>query len=146
MLMRQQMLSISNNSLRFSRGLCGGLALLSYLTQNYWILGVIAILMRSCVSSIKSDVVYQVHLWFSEKILKKEIRLEQKDQRELSFVCGMAGTISFVSFLLIYFEKFASLAWTLIVAFSGLLLLSGITGVCVATLFYLLFKKVFKIE
>ena len=144
--MQKRICPVSNNSLRFSRLLYGGLALVSYLSQNYWVAGVVGVLMIIGMLSVKFDIVYQFYLYFLKKFFKEEHKIVQKEQGELSFVCGMAGFFLFTSFLLLSFGKFVSFSWVFVLTISGLLILSGITGSCIVSLFYVFFKKALKIK
>lgn len=144
--MQQQICPVSSGSLSFSRFLYGGLALVAYLFRIHWLVGVVSIFLILGMFSLEYDIVYQVHLWFSKKFLRKENKSIQKERGELSFVCGMAGIFFLVSFLLLYFGKIVSFAWVLVLLFSGLLILSGVTGSCIVSLLFVFFKKVFRIK
>ena len=56
----------------------------------------------------------------------------------------MGGSLLLIGFLLLYFEKFVSFAWSLVLIVALLMFLAGFTGVCVASLMYAVFKKIFK--
>jgi len=145
--MRQKTCPVFNKSLRFSKTFYGLLAIVAFFLKDspygIYLIGAISVLMIIEMFSIKFSIPYQIHKKFLAKTEEEPI---QKEQGELSFVCGMAGIPLFASFLLLYSGKFISLAWVIVLALSGLLLLSGIVGLCVATLTYVLFKKTFRVK
>lgn len=134
---------IYNSSLRFSKATYGILALVAFLIQSPGLVLVISVLIVLEIISIKLSIPYQFHILVLKKLLKKKPEPIQKESAELAFVCGMAGSPLFISFLLLYFDKFVGFAWGLVLVISLLLLLSGV-GVCVASLTYVIFKKIIK--
>lgn len=134
---------IYNSSLRFSKATYGILALVAFLIQSSWLVLIISVLIILEIVSIKLSIPYQFHIWFLEKVMKKSPAPIQKEQGELAFVCGMAGSPLFISFILLYFNKFVGFAWGLVLVIAFLLLLSG-AGICVASLTYVIFKKIIK--
>lgn len=142
----QKTCPVFNKSLRFSKTFYGVLAIVAFLLKSSYgsyLIGVISILMIIEMFSMKFSIPYQFHKKFLTKGAEEPI---QKEKGELSFVCGMAGIPLFVSFLLLSSGQYVNVAWVIVLALAGLLLLSGIVGLCVATLSYVLFKKAFKIK
>jgi len=117
----------------------GILVLLAYLMQNLWLLLVASVLMIVGAISINYNILYQ----FYSRMLGKSETIE-KESGESSFVYGLTGMLLLIGFLLLYLGKFVSVAWILILILVFLMLLSGFTGVCVASLMYAVFKKVFR--
>jgi len=134
---------IYDKSLRFSRAVYGTLTLLSFFLQNYWlILAVIVMLILGAIT-IKLNIPYQFHVLFLRRLHKKVYPPIQKETAELNFVSGMTGTFLLVSFLLLYYGRFTSLAWALVLITSLLIFLACFAGFCVASLTYALYKKTF---
>ena len=135
---------IYDNSLRFSRALYGTLALIAFLIHSQWLVLTAGLLMTFGAFSIKFNIPYQFHALVLKKLLKERVKPIQKEAGELNFACGMGGIFLFISFLLLYFEIFISLAWGLTLMMSLLMFLAGFVGVCVGSLMYAVFKKIFK--
>jgi len=131
---------IYNGSLRFSRATYGVLALIAFLLHNQWLVLVVSILMILGVFSLKFNIPYQVHA----KLTGKRSAPIQKELGELNFVSGMTGALLLIGFLLIYFDKFVSFAWIYILIVTLLIFLACFVGFCVATLMYVLLKKIFQ--
>jgi len=136
----QQCLIVYNNAWKFSMTTYGILALLAYLIQNSWLVLIASILMIFGAISINYNFLYQ----FYSRVFGKKSETIEKESGESSFIYGLTASILLIGFLLLYFGKFVSLAWILILILVFLMLLSGLTGVCVASLMYAVFKKVFK--
>jgi len=107
--------------------------------QNPWLLLSASVLMIVGAISINCNIFYR----FYSRMLGKSETIE-KEPGESSFVYGLTGSLLLIGFLLLYLGKFISLTWILILILVFLMLLSGLTGVCVASLMYAIFKKVFK--
>jgi len=135
---------IYDNSLKFSRAVYGTLALVAFLIHNHWLVLIVSGLMILGAFSVKLNIPYQFHALVLRKLLKKKAEPIQKESGELSFACGMGGSLLLIGFLLLYFEKFVSFAWSLVLIVALLMFLAGFTGVCVASLMYAVFKKIFK--
>jgi membrane protease YdiL (CAAX protease family) len=67
----------------------------------------------------------------------------QKDSAELSFVAGATGILLLVGWLFLYFWNSPSWAWVYLLIVDLLIFLACFVGFCVATLMYVLFKKLF---
>lgn len=135
---------ICDNSLRFARTLYGFLALLAFLIRSPWLVLAISILMALGVISVRYNPLYQLHFLVFRKLLKDRSEPIKRESAELVFACGLAATLLFVSFLLLYLGKFVSFAWALVLMVALLMLLAGIVGICVASLMYAVFKKISK--
>jgi len=135
---------IYDNSLRFFRAAYGILSLVAFLIQNQWLVLVISLLMAFGAFSIKFNILYQFHALILRKLLKERAKPIQKESGELSFVSGMTGALLFIGFLFLYFGKFVDFGWILILIISLLMFLACFAGICVASLMYAVFKKIFK--
>ena len=67
----------------------------------------------------------------------------QKDSGELKFVYSFTAICFLISFFLIYFEKFVGFAWGLDLLVAFLTLLASFANLCLASLMYVMFKKIF---
>ena len=135
---------IYDKSLRFSRVVYGILALIAFLTQSLWLVLTTSLLMIFGAFSIKLNIPYQFHALVLKKLLKNGTKPIRKELEELSFACGMGGIFLLISFLLLYFEIFIGFAWILTLMMSLLMFLASFVGVCVGSLMYVFFKKIFK--
>lgn len=135
---------IYDNSLRFCRASSGSLAVLAFLIQSQWLVLAVGLLVVLNAFSRKFDVFYQFHVLVLRRLLKEKSEPILKESGELNFVSGMAGSLFLIGFVLLYFGKFISFAWALILLTSFLILLACFTGVCVASLMYAGFKAIFK--
>ncbi len=139
----QQCLIYDNRSLNFFRASCGFLALFAFFVQNSWLVLATGLLVFFGVFSMRFNFLYQACHLFSKKILKQDSAPIQKDSGELKFVYGFTGTLFLISFFLLYFGKFVGLAWGLDLLVSFLTLLASFANICLASLMYVSFKKVF---
>lgn len=137
---------ICDNSLRFSKGTYGILVLVAFLIQNSWLVLATSLLMVFGVFSINFNIPYQFHALVLRKLLKGKLEPLQKKSGKLGFANVMGGVFLFISFLLLYFEKFVDFSWILILIVSFLMLLASVVDICVASLIYVFFKKIFKIQ
>ena len=135
---------IYDNSLRFSRAVYGILTLTAFLIHNHWLVLTTTLLLVFGAFSIKFNIPYQFHILILRKLLKEKSEPIQKESGELNFVSGMTGALLFIGFLFIYFGKFVDFAWIFILIMALLLFLACFIGFCVATLMYVLIKKIFK--
>jgi len=134
----------NNSALNFFRAVCGFLALAAFLIHNIWLVLITGLLFFFGVFSMKFNFLYQFHSLVLNKLLKHKFVPIQKDPGELKFVYGFTATLFFISFLLLYFGKFVDFAWGLDLLVSFLTLLASFANVCLASLMYVLFKKIFK--
>jgi len=132
-----------NSSLNFFRATCGFLALFAFLIQSTWLVLAAGLLVFFGVFSIKFNFLYQFHNIFFGKLLKQKSAPIQKDSGELKFVYGFTGTLFLASFFLLYFNKFTGFAWGLDLLVSFLTLLASFANICLASLMYTFFKKIF---
>lgn len=139
----QQCLIYDNSSLNFFRATCGFLALAAFLFQNMWLVLVAGLLFLFGFFSMKFNFLYQFYNIFSKKILKQKFVPIQKDPGELRFVYGFTATLFLISFFLLYFGKFVNFAWGLDLLVSFLTLLASFANICLASLMYVIFKKIF---
>ncbi len=138
-----QCLIYNNSSLNFFRAVCGFLAFVAFLIQNNWLVLITGLLFFFGSFSMKFNFLYQFHSLFSNKLLKHKLTPIQKDSGELKFVYGFTAFLFFVSFFLLYFGKFVNFAWGLDLLVSFLTLLASFANICLASLIYVPFKKIF---
>jgi len=132
--------NIYDKSLRFSRATYGMLALIAFLIQSPLLVLFTSFIMLFGSFSVKLNIPYNFHAL----IFKKKSKVLKKEMGELNFACGMGGSVLLLSFLLFYFEKFVNLGWGLVLIMSLLMFLASFAGVCVGSLVYVGFKKVFR--
>ncbi|MDD4901881.1 MAG: DUF4395 family protein [Patescibacteria group bacterium] len=136
--------SIYDKSLRFSRAVYGGLTVVAFLIHGEWLLLLVCVLMALGTFSLKLNLFYQLHYLVFVKMGKKSSAPIQKESGELSFVSGMTAMLLFIGFLLIHFNIYADFAWIYILVVAFLIFLACFVGLCLATLMYVFFKKIFK--
>jgi hypothetical protein len=119
------------------------MALLAFLIHNDWLVLATGILFILGAFSMKLNFIYQLHNFFSRKVLKEETAVIQKDSGELRFVYSFTGILFLISFFLIYYAMLANLGWGLDLLVSFLTLLASFANLCLASLLYVSFKKVF---
>jgi len=117
---------------------------ISFLTHNQWLLLITAILSILGAFSLKLNIPYQLHALSLKRSLKVRILPIQRELGELSFVAGMTGALLLLGFFFIHFDKFVNGAWIYILVVDLLIFLACFVGFCVATLMYVLLKKIFK--
>jgi len=135
---------IYESSLKFCRIVYAILALISFLLRSQWLLLLTIILMFLRTFSIKLDFPYQFHALFLRKLLKDKSEPVVKETSELNFVFAAMALFLLVGFLFIYFGKFVDFAWIFVLITDLLMFLAVFTGFCLATLTYILFKKIFE--
>lgn len=139
----QQCAIYDNRSLNFFRATCGFLALAGFLFQNIWLVLITGLLFLFGVFSMKLNFLYQIYGLFSKKMLNQQIEPIEKDPGEIKFVYGFTALMFFISFALLYTQKFVPFAWGLDLLVSFLTLLASFANICVAALMYTIFKKMF---
>jgi len=131
-----------SRSLNFFRAVCGFLALIAFLVGNIWLVFITGLLFLFGVFSMKFNFLYQFYNLASNKILKQRIVPIEKDPGELRFVYGFTAVCFFISFFLLYFGKWVDFAWGLDLLVSFLTLLASFANICLASLMYVIFKKI----
>jgi hypothetical protein len=139
-----QQCQIQNDSLKFSRAVYAVAVLVAVLAHIQWLVLVVAVLTILGAFSLKLNFFYQLHFWIKKKIIKKEIVSVMKDTGELSFVSGMTGFLLLVGFLWLSSGQATDLAWIYVLIVDFLIFLACLVGFCVATLMYVMLKKIFK--
>jgi len=139
----QQCTIYNNSSLNFFRAFCGFLALGGFLFHNIWLVLITGLLFLVGTFSMKLNFIYQIHNYFSNKVLKQEFEPIPKDSGELRFVYGFTAVCFLASFFLLYFGKYTTFAWGLDVLVSFLTLLASFANICAAAFMYIMFKKIF---
>lgn len=138
-----QCLIYNSRSLNFFRAVCGFLALAAFLFQNIWLVLLTGLLFFFGVFSMKFNFLYQFYSLISTKLLKQKLVSIQKDSGELKFVYGFTAILFLISFFLLYFDKFVGFAWGLDLLVSFLTLLASFANICLASLMYVSFKRIF---
>lgn len=136
--------SIYDKSLRFSRATYGVMTVLAFFLHNEWLLLLTVILMAFGTFSLKLNLTYQLHVFCLHKMGKRTPPPVQKESGELSFVSGMTAILLFIGYLFIHFNYHAQVAWIYILVVAALIFLACFVGLCLASLMYVLFKKLFK--
>lgn len=134
---------IYDSSLRFSRASYGVLTLIAFLFHNQWLVLAVSLLVIFGAWSLKLNMPYQFHALILKKFSRKRFEPIQKESAELNFVAGATGLLLLVGFLFIYFDKFTDAAWIYILIVALMIFLACFVGFCVATLMYVLLKKLF---
>ncbi len=130
------------SSLRFCRTFYGVLALTSFLTRNLWISFVCAVIMIiGVVRPNRTNLVYQFHKRFLRPKFSPRAEPIPRPVGELRFACLFGGLTLVVCSTLVYFNVFTGVAWAFVLALSFLMILSGFSGVCAATLLYIFVIK-----
>jgi hypothetical protein len=139
-----QQCQIQNDSLRFSRAVYAVMVLAAVLIHSQWLVLAVAVLTILGAFSLNLNIFYQLHFWIKKNIFKKEIISVMKDSGELSFVSGMTGILLLAGFLWLYSGQSSDLAWVYVLIVDFLIFLACLVGFCVATLMYVILKKIFK--
>ncbi|MCX6744170.1 MAG: DUF4395 family protein [Candidatus Parcubacteria bacterium] len=139
-----QQCQIHDSSLKFSRAVYGVLVLIAVLIHSPWLVLATSILVILGAISLKLNIAYQFHVLVLKKILKDKSTSVLKDSGELSFVAGMTGILLLVGFFWLNYGKIDDFAWGYILIVDLLIFLACFVGFCVATLMYVLLKKIFK--
>jgi len=92
---------------------------------------------------MKYNLFYQFYDRFLKGILRDKSEPIVKYPDETRFACGVAAVFLFLAFLLFYFWELATLAWVLVGIVVLLSFFAGLTGLCVGSLMYVFFKKIF---
>lgn len=138
----QQCSIYNSRSLNFFRATCGFLSLIAFLIQNNWLVLITGLLFLFGFFSMKFNFIYQFYNLLLNKLLKQQPVPIQKDPGELRFVYGFTATLFLISFFLIYYGKFVNFAWGLDLLVSFLTLLASFANICLASLMYVIFKKI----
>jgi len=134
---------IYDKSLRFSRATYGVLVLVAYFTRSQWLILAVSLLVIIGAFSFKLNIPYQIHRYFSKKSNKKTIEHSPREVGELNFVAGATGMLLLIGFLLLYFDKYVNFAWVYLLVVTLMIFLACFVGFCVATMMYVLLKKIF---
>ncbi|SRR3989339_16784 len=137
-----QQCSIYDRSLKFSRATYGVLVLVAFLIHSKWLVLLVAILTIIGAFSVKLNIPYQLHVLATKKIAVPI----QKELGELNFVSAATGVLLLVGFLLLHYTPYVNFAWIYILIVDLMIFLACLVGFCVATLMYIVLKKIFKRE
>jgi sensor histidine kinase YesM len=139
-----QQCQIFDDSLRFSRAVYGLMVLLSIIIHSPWLLLLTAILTLLGAVSLKINIFYQFHLLVIKKLSRRPTSPVTKDSAELKFVAAATGLLLLVGFFWINSGRALELAWIYVLIVDLLIFLACFVGFCVATLMYVLIKKILK--
>jgi len=139
-----QQCQIQDDSLKFSRAIYAIMVLVAVITHNQWLVLTVAFLTILGSFSFKLNIFYQFHSLVIRKMLGSKTMPIQKESGELSFVSGMTGFLLLVGFLWLYSGQAADLAWIYVLIVDFLIFLACLVGFCVATLMYVILKKILK--
>ncbi|MFA5135008.1 MAG: DUF4395 family protein [Patescibacteria group bacterium] len=134
---------IYDGSLKFSRAVYGALTLLAFFIRSEWLVFAVAVLIILGAFSLKLNFLYQFHAVVLKKMMKKQTAPVQKESAELNFVAAMTGALLLFGFILVYCDTWVNFAWYFILLVTLLIFLACFVGFCVATLMYVLIKKMF---
>jgi hypothetical protein len=134
---------VYDKSLRFSRAAYGSLTVIAFFLRNEWLLLLVCVLMSLGTFSLQLNVFYQLHYLIIEKLKKKKSAPIPKESEEIRFVSGMTVVLLFIGFLLIYLKINVEFAWIYVLVVALLIFLACFVGLCLATLMYVLIKKIF---
>ena len=132
---------VHNNSIRFARTIYATLALIAYFSQNMWLVLIVALAMTIGAFSANINIPYQIYLKCARKLFKDQSEPFKRDFWEMVTSCSVASIFLFISFFLLYFDKWTGFAWSLVLMISFLSYLAGLAGFCLASLAYSLGKK-----
>jgi len=135
---------IHDSSLRFSRAVYGIIALVGFFIYNKWLILAVAIMTLLASFGVKWNIFYQFHAMFIRRFPKEQQKLIEKESAELNFVSGATSFLLFLGFALVLFEQTASFGWIFILITDLLIFLACFVGFCIATLMYVMIKKIFK--
>lgn len=135
---------IHNDSLKFSRAVYGLLVLLAIIIHNEWLVLAVAVLVILGAFSFSLNLFYQVHVLIIKKVMGNKTLPVQKESGELKFVAAMTGILLLVGFYWVYSGVAVDMAWIYILIVDLLIFLACFVGFCVATMMYIVLKKIFK--
>ena len=134
---------IHDDSLKFSRAVYGLMVLIAIIIHNPGLVLAAAILVFLGIFSFKLNIAYQFHLFFIKKRMKNAKLPVKKETGELVFVAAMTAVLLFIGFLWLHYGHNADAAWIYVLMVDLLIFLACFVGFCVATLMYILLKKLF---
>ena len=138
-----QQCQIHNDSLRFSRAVYAIMVLIAILIHGPWLVLVAAILTILGAFSFKLNIFYQFHVLIIKKLSGSKTLPIQKESAELKFVAGMTGVLLLVGFLWLQTGQFIDVAWMYVLLVDLLIFLACLVGFCIATMMYVILKKIF---
>lgn len=130
-----------NSSLKFTRNFFGVAALIAFLLKSQMLVLALGIVMALAAISLKYNLAYQFHFRFLRQLSKQKDEPVAKDSGELSFAWAMGASFLLIPSLLFYLNRWLTVAWALVLVDSMLLLLAGMAGLCVASIMYATFVK-----
>lgn len=137
---------IYDKSLNFARAMYGFIALLAFLIRNDWLVLLVVILMTLGTIDIRFNIFYRLHTLFLKNKNKNNGKaIVLKDYGEITFVSGTTAFLLFLGFLIVHFGhgNIVEIGWIYILIVTLLIFLAAFIGFCVATLMYILLKKIF---
>lgn len=137
-----QQCEIHNDSLKFSRAVYAILVFVAIIIHANWLVLLVAALTILGAFSFKLNVFYQLHLAL-KKMTGKKTEPVQKESAELSFVAGMTGVLLLIGCAWVQSGRAVDAAWVYILVVDLLIFLACLVGFCVATMMYIVLKKIF---
>jgi hypothetical protein len=137
-----QQCQIYDNSLRFSRATYGILVLIAFFIHSQWLVLAVAILVAVGAYFTKLNIPYQLHAKFAKKSNPLPV---QRESAELKFVASATAILLLIGFMFLYFGK-TEIGWVFTLVVDLLIFLACFVGFCVATMMYVLLKKMFKLK
>jgi len=138
-----QQCQIHDDSLRFSRAIYGLMVLAAVMIHNEWLVLAAAVLTILGAFSFSLNIFYQLHLLVIRKLLGSKTLPVQKESGELKFVAAMTGILLLIGFFWVNSGWAVDVAWIYILIVDLLIFLACFVGFCVATMMYILLKKIF---
>lgn len=138
-----QTCQIHDDSLRFSRAIYGLMVFAAVLIHSSWLVLAVAVLTILGAFSFKLNLFYQFHVLVIKRMSGSQRLPIQKESGELKFVAGMTGALLLAGFGWVYSGQNTDLAWIYILIVDLLIFLACFVGFCVATLMYVVLRKIF---
>ena len=134
---------IYDSSLKFSRATYGVLLLLAVIIKSEWLVLAIALLVIIGAFSMKLNIPYQFHALIIKKRVDGQHVPVPKESGEIRFVASATGILLLIGYALLQFNHLTTFAWVYLIVVDLMIFLACFVGFCVATLMYVLFKKLF---
>lgn len=134
---------IHDDSLKFSRAVYATLVLIAVLMHLPWLVLAVAIMTLLGAISFNLNVFYQFHLILIKRWLEHKSAPVKKESAELKFVAGMTAILLFIGYFWVMSGQAVDAAWIYLLIVDLLIFMACLVGFCVATMMYILIKKLF---
>lgn len=138
-----QQCEIHDDSLKFSRAVYAILVLVAILMRLPWLVLAVAIMTLLGAISFNLNVFYQFHLILIKRWLEHKSAPVKKESAELKFVAAMTAILLFVGYFWVVSGQAVDAAWIYILVVDLLIFMACLLGFCVATMMYILLRKLF---